>query len=93
MELPNVDPPSQLPNKKTIGDVPRDEATREKIVTIINHQFDLEIYLKQKEIATIKQEITRAESILSDLKQAIKNGIIIHMLEESNNLYFIRIHG
>jgi hypothetical protein len=48
----------------------------------------LEIYLKQKEIATIKQEITRAESILSDLKQAIKNGINIHMLEESNNLYF-----
>ncbi|CEI88107.1 hypothetical protein RMCBS344292_02507 [Rhizopus microsporus] len=85
MELPNVDPPSQLSNKKTIGNVPRDEATREKIVTIINHQFDLEIYLKQKEIATIKQEITRAESILSDLKQAIKNESMASSMPESSH--------
>ncbi|CEG77289.1 hypothetical protein RMATCC62417_12071 [Rhizopus microsporus] len=85
MELPNVDPPSHLSNKKTIENVPRDEATREKIVTIINHQFDLEIYLKQKEIATIKQEITRAESILSDLKQAIKNESMASSLPESSH--------
>ncbi|KAI8380375.1 yeats family-domain-containing protein [Blakeslea trispora] len=59
MELPSVDPPPAA--KKTLDSIPRD------------HQFDLEIYLKEREIATIKKEISRAESILSDIKQAITN--------------------
>lgn len=53
----------------------KDESTKQKIIDIIDHQFDLEIYLKQKEVATIRQEITKAESILEDLKAAVENGI------------------
>lgn len=52
----------------------KDESTRKKIIDIIDHQFDLEIYLKQREVATIRQEITKAESILEDLKSAVENG-------------------
>lgn len=55
-----------------------DEATIKKIKDIIDHQFDLEIYLKQREVATIKQEITKAETILRDLKLAVEKGILIH---------------
>ncbi|KAG0799353.1 hypothetical protein G6F57_004864 [Rhizopus arrhizus] len=84
MELPNVDPPNcTLDNQKTVDNVSRDEATRKKIIEIIDHQFDLEIYLKQKEIATIKKEITKAENILSDLKQAIKNESIASSLPDT----------
>lgn len=94
MELPNVEPPKSLSNEKTINSIPKgiykpfwqyinnlkDETTRKKILDIIDHQFDLEIYLKQKEIATIKQEITNTENILSDLKQALKNGMFFIMI-------------
>lgn len=53
-----------------------DESTRKKIIDIIDHQFDLEIYLKQREVATIKREIAKAESVLEDLKLAVENGMI-----------------
>lgn len=52
-----------------------DASTKKKITEIIDQQFDLEIYLKQREVATIKQQIAKAESILSDLKLAVENGI------------------
>lgn len=52
-----------------------DESTRKKIIDIIDHQFDLEIYLKQREVATIKREIAKAESVLQDLKLAVENGM------------------
>lgn len=51
-----------------------DQETRQKIVDIINHQFDLEIYLKQREVATIRNEITKAEHVLQDLKLAVEHG-------------------
>ncbi|KAI8980462.1 hypothetical protein BDB01DRAFT_851750 [Pilobolus umbonatus] len=71
MELPDV---NRIP-KKTVENIPRDEATRKKITDIIDHQFDLEIYLKQREVATIKQEIEKAENVLKDLKLAIENDV------------------
>ncbi|KAI8355110.1 hypothetical protein EDC96DRAFT_516363 [Choanephora cucurbitarum] len=60
-----------------------DESTRKKIVEIIDHQFDLEIYLKEREIATIKKEIARAESVLNDIKQAITNETTAASMPES----------
>ncbi|KAG0168179.1 YEATS domain-containing protein 2 [Apophysomyces sp. BC1034] len=60
---------------------PKDEQTRQKILDIIDHQFDLEVYLKYREIATIRQEITKAESALHDLELAINNA---HNLEFEN---------
>ncbi|GAA5816070.1 hypothetical protein MFLAVUS_009592 [Mucor flavus] len=79
MELPNVDPPP----KKTVEAIPRDESTRKKITDIIDHQFDLEIYLKQKEVATIRQEIAKAESILQDLKAAVENESLAASMPEA----------
>ncbi|KAI8091277.1 uncharacterized protein B0P05DRAFT_526852, partial [Gilbertella persicaria] len=79
MELPSVDPPA----KKTLDSIPRDESTRRKVTDIIDHQFDLEIYLKQKELVTIKQEIAKAESILADIKQAVENETIAASMPEA----------
>ncbi|KAG2200471.1 hypothetical protein INT47_011451 [Mucor saturninus] len=79
MELPNVDPPP----KKTVHTIPRDESTRKKITDIIDHQFDLEIYLKQREVATIRQEIAKAESILEDLKSAVENESLAASMPEA----------
>lgn len=53
---------------------------------IIDHQFNLEIYLKQREVATIKQEIAKAESILNDIKQAVENGTY---LDHSHCYFFL----
>ena len=51
-----------------------DDATKKKILDIIEHQFDLEIYLKYREIDTIRKEINKAQDTLRDLHAAIENG-------------------
>ncbi|ORZ25943.1 hypothetical protein BCR42DRAFT_17346 [Absidia repens] len=51
----------------------RSESNKQKILNIIDHQFDLEIYLKYREVATIQKEIENAEATLQDLELAIKN--------------------
>ncbi|KAI9489881.1 hypothetical protein BDB00DRAFT_931609 [Zychaea mexicana] len=58
---------------RSIDDIPRDDATKKRILDIIDHQFDLEIYLKHREAATIRREITKAEEALRDLKAAIES--------------------
>ncbi|KAF9197589.1 YEATS domain-containing protein 2, partial [Haplosporangium sp. Z 27] len=47
------------------------DTTRQKIVEIIEHQFDLEILLRHAEGATIAQELSKAERMLEDLRHAI----------------------
>ncbi|KAF9347927.1 YEATS domain-containing protein 2 [Mortierella sp. AD094] len=47
------------------------DTTRQKIVDIIEHQFDLEILLRHAEGATISQELAKAERMLEDLRHAI----------------------
>ncbi|KAG0020294.1 YEATS domain-containing protein 2 [Entomortierella chlamydospora] len=47
------------------------DTTRQKIVDIIEHQFDLEILLRHAEGATIAQELAKAERMLEDLRHAI----------------------
>ncbi|KAG2179919.1 hypothetical protein INT43_003706, partial [Umbelopsis isabellina] len=37
------------------------------------HQFDLEIYLKHREISAIREEIGKAEDLLSDIRLAVRN--------------------
>ncbi|KAL0137229.1 hypothetical protein V8B55DRAFT_1129326 [Mucor lusitanicus] len=63
--------------------IPQDQETRQKIVDIINHQFDLEIYLKQREVATIRNEITKAEHVLQDLKLAVEHESMAASMPES----------
>ncbi|KAI7901072.1 uncharacterized protein BX663DRAFT_562767 [Cokeromyces recurvatus] len=79
MELPNVDPSP----KNSLVTISRDESTKKKIIDIINHQFDLEIYLKQRELSTIRQEIAKAENILNDLKQAVENETMAANMPEA----------
>ncbi|OAQ31376.1 hypothetical protein K457DRAFT_154374 [Linnemannia elongata AG-77] len=50
---------------------PRTAATRQKVVDIIDHQFDLEILLRHAEGASISQELAKAERMLEDLRHAI----------------------
>ncbi|KAG0199656.1 YEATS domain-containing protein 2 [Mortierella sp. NVP41] len=50
---------------------PRTVATRQKVVDIIDHQFDLEILLRHAEGAAIAQELAKAERMLEDLRHAI----------------------
>ncbi|KAF7731196.1 YEATS domain-containing protein 2 [Apophysomyces ossiformis] len=64
---------STIPN--SCSHIRLDGATRQKILDIIDHQFDLEIYLKQREIAAIRQEIAKAESALHDLELAVNNEL------------------
>ncbi|KAI9286197.1 hypothetical protein BC943DRAFT_359374 [Umbelopsis sp. AD052] len=52
-----------------------DEEKRAKITEIIDHQFDLEIYLKYREISAIREEIGKAEEILIDIRQAVHNDV------------------
>lgn len=51
-----------------------DEGKKAKIQEIIDHQFDLEIYLKYREISAIREELGKAEEILIDIRQAVHNG-------------------
>ncbi|KAF9902445.1 YEATS domain-containing protein 2 [Linnemannia zychae] len=59
----------QLPQQQQVD--PRAAATRQKLVDIIDHQFDLEILLRHAESATIAQELAKAERMLEDLRHAI----------------------
>jgi len=52
------------------------EATRQKIVDIIDQQFDLEILLRHSEEALIAQELAKAERMLEDLRHAILSGMM-----------------
>ncbi|KAI8578901.1 hypothetical protein K450DRAFT_245038 [Umbelopsis ramanniana AG] len=52
-----------------------DEEKRAKIEEIIDHQFDLEIFLKYREISAIREEIGKAEEILIDIRQAVHNDV------------------
>ncbi|KAI9471800.1 MAG: hypothetical protein EXX96DRAFT_335574 [Benjaminiella poitrasii] len=79
MELSNVDPPPE----GSIETLSRDESTKNKIANIINHQFNLEIYLKQRELTTIRQEIAKAENILHDLKLAVENETMAANMPEA----------
>jgi hypothetical protein len=57
------------------------DVMQEKIKDIIDHQFDLEIYLKHREIAAIREEIGKAEDLISDIRLAVRNGMhIINMI-------------
>lgn len=53
---------------------PRIVATRQKVVDIIDHQFDLEILLRHAEGASIAQELAKTERMLEDLRHAILSG-------------------
>lgn len=53
---------------------PRTAATRQKVVDIVDHQFDLEILLRHAEGASIAQELAKAERMLEDLRHAILSG-------------------
>ncbi|KAF9382655.1 YEATS domain-containing protein 2 [Mortierella sp. AD011] len=59
---------SQSPSSAPDSNV---DTTRQKIVDIIEHQFDLEILLRHAEGATIAQELAKAERMLEDLRHAI----------------------
>ncbi|KAG0043773.1 YEATS domain-containing protein 2 [Gryganskiella cystojenkinii] len=50
------------------------DTTRQKIVDIIDQQFDLEILLRHSEGAIIAQELAKAERMLEDLRHAILSG-------------------
>ncbi|KAF9188570.1 YEATS domain-containing protein 2 [Haplosporangium sp. Z 767] len=45
--------------------------TRQKVIDIIDYQFDLEILLRHAESAAIAQELAKAERMLEDLRHAI----------------------
>ncbi|KAI9022954.1 hypothetical protein CLU79DRAFT_131441 [Phycomyces nitens] len=70
-------------NPGRIKEIPRDDATRKKIADIIDHQFDLELCLKHRELATIRQEIARAESAMNDLTLAVKNESMASSIPEA----------
>lgn len=63
-----------MPLRLTTFPTSLDGSNKRKILDIIDHQFDLEIYLKHREVATIQKEIENAHATLQDLEQAIKNG-------------------
>ena len=54
------------------------DATRQKIVDIIDQQFDLEILLRHSEEALIAQELAKAERMLEDLRHAILSGRMLN---------------
>ncbi|KAF9586573.1 YEATS domain-containing protein 2 [Lunasporangiospora selenospora] len=45
--------------------------TRQKVIGIIDHQFDLEILLRHAERMTVEQELVKAERMLEDLRHAV----------------------
>ncbi|KAG9326193.1 hypothetical protein KVV02_001077 [Mortierella alpina] len=49
----------------------RTAVTRQKVVDIIDHQFDLEVLLRHAEGAAIAQELAKTERMLEDLRHAI----------------------
>ncbi|KAI8099183.1 uncharacterized protein BX664DRAFT_15336 [Halteromyces radiatus] len=72
-----------MTDKETLSETMiKDDIKKQKILDIIDHQFDLEIYLKHRELATIRKEIENAESTLKDLELAIKNESLAAMLPD-----------
>lgn len=65
---------TQVPPLSGTSRVMEDEATRQKVTDIINHQFDLEILLRHAEGAAISKELAKAERMLEDLRHAILSG-------------------
>jgi hypothetical protein len=66
-------PPSHgQPLSRTVSS--HQDTTRQKIVDIIDQQFDLEILLRHSEEALIAQELAKAERMLEDLRHAILSG-------------------
>ncbi|KAF9575554.1 YEATS domain-containing protein 2 [Mortierella alpina] len=49
----------------------RTAVTRQKVIDIIDHQFDLEVLLRHAEGAAIAQELAKTERMLEDLRHAI----------------------
>ncbi|KAF9283799.1 YEATS domain-containing protein 2 [Mortierella alpina] len=49
----------------------RTTVTRQKVIDIIDHQFDLEVLLRHAEGAAIAQELAKTERMLEDLRHAI----------------------
>ncbi|KAG0334156.1 YEATS domain-containing protein 2 [Podila horticola] len=62
---------TQAPSLSGTSGLMEDEATRQKVTDIINHQFDLEILLRHAEGAVIAKELAKAERMLEDLRHAI----------------------
>ncbi|KAI7818021.1 hypothetical protein BC939DRAFT_506876 [Gamsiella multidivaricata] len=66
--VPDVTPlrpqPAAMEDPKTV-------ATRQKVIDIIDHQFDLEILLRHAESAAIARELAKTERMLEDLRHAI----------------------
>ncbi|KAJ1962930.1 hypothetical protein IWQ62_003375, partial [Dispira parvispora] len=54
-----------MPNSKSTAD----PAVRERIQQVIRYQFDLEIHLKQHELAIIECELARGKRALQDLDE------------------------
>ncbi|KAF8985952.1 YEATS domain-containing protein 2 [Haplosporangium bisporale] len=67
----NDQPMTQAPPLSGTSGLMEDEATRQKVTDIINHQFDLEILLRHAEGAIIAKELAKAERMLEDLRHAI----------------------
>jgi len=51
-----------------------DEETINKVSEILKTQFDVEIYLKRREIWAIENEIEKGETVLQNLRDALLNG-------------------
>lgn len=77
---------TQAPSLSGTSGLMEDEATRQKVTDIINHQFDLEILLRHAEGAVIAKELAKAERMLEDLRHAILSGnsTFVVGLEASN---------
>ncbi|KAI8333172.1 hypothetical protein BC941DRAFT_504951 [Chlamydoabsidia padenii] len=82
MMADNVDQVNPSPSLNITEDLKQREGNKQKILDIIDHQFDLEIYLKYREVATIQKEIENAESTLQDLELAIKNETLAATLPD-----------
>ncbi|KAI8597012.1 hypothetical protein EDD21DRAFT_230088 [Dissophora ornata] len=63
--------PDVIPLAPTTTTDAKAAATRQKIIEIIDHQFDLEILLRHAEGTAIAKELAKAESMLEDLRHAI----------------------
>ena len=66
--------PHRSQESQTIVEEARTEATRQKVMEVIDQQFDLEILLRHAESTTITQELAKAERMLEDLRHAILSG-------------------
>ncbi|KAI8072413.1 yeats family-domain-containing protein [Gongronella butleri] len=57
-----------------------DEYNTRKLEEIIDRQFDIELNLKHREIAAIRNEIDKAYQALSDLEQEVRNEMYASLL-------------